>query len=76
MLIDLAPEVGLERVKTRSQGQLDRIEREAIEFFQAVRAGYLALAGRQPQRFVVLDGAQAIEALENQIWDAVKPRLT
>ena len=76
LLIDLSPEVGLERVRARSQGQLDRIEREAIEFFQAVRAGYLALAARDPQRFVVLDGAQAIEALEHQIWDAVKPRLT
>ncbi len=75
ILIDLAPEVGLQRVKARSGGQLDRMEREAIEFFQAVRAGYLALAAGEPERFLVLDGNQTPESLEAQIWNAVTQRL-
>ncbi|MGB0415442.1 MAG: dTMP kinase [Coraliomargarita sp.] len=76
ILIDLSPEVGMERVRARSGGQLDRMEREAIEFFEAVRAGYLELASGEPERFVVIDGAQSIETIESQICDAVKPRLT
>jgi dTMP kinase len=75
ILIDLSPEVGMARVHARSDGQLDRIEQEAIEFFQAVRAGYLKLAESEPERFLVLDGSASVEVLEQQIWAAVQPRL-
>ena len=75
ILIDLSPEIGMARVHARSDGQLDRIEQEAIEFFQAVRAGYLKLAESEPERFLVLDGSASVETLEQQIWAAVQPRL-
>ena len=75
LLIDLPPEIGLARARKRSGGQLDRIEKEAIEFFQAVRSGYLALAQAEPKRFLVLDGSQTPEALATEIWAAIEPRL-
>ena len=75
ILIDLSPEIGMARVHARGDGQLDRIEQEAIEFFQAVRAGYLKLAESEPERFLVLDGSASVETLEQQIWAAVQPRL-
>ena len=59
ILIDLPPEIGLDRVHARSNGQLDRMEKEAIEFFQAVRQGYLDLAKSEPKRFLVLTAAKA-----------------
>ena len=71
ILIDLPPEIGLARVHARSDGQLDRMEKEAIEFFQAVRQGYLDLAKSEPKRFLVLDGSQTVEELETQIWQRV-----
>ena len=71
ILIDLPPEIGLARVHARSDGQLDRMEKEAIEFFQAVRQGYLDLAKSEPKRFLVLDGNQSVEELETQIWQRV-----
>jgi len=76
ILIDLSPEVGLERVRQRSGGELDRMEQEAIEFFEAVRAGYLKLAERESDRFLVLDGSQSVKALQDQIWEAVVERLS
>ena len=75
ILIDLAPEIGLARVHARNDGQLDRMEKEAIEFFQAVRQGYLDLAKSEPKRFLVLDGSQSVEELETQIWQRVKATL-
>lgn len=75
ILIDLPPEIGLARVHARSNGQLDRMEREAIEFFQAVRKGYLNLASSQPERFLVLDGSKSIEELETEIWQSVSARI-
>jgi dTMP kinase len=75
ILIDLPPEIGMARVQRRSDGQLDRMEQEAIEFFQSVRQGYLDLAASAPQRFVVLDGSHSIEQMENEIWEIVSARL-
>ena len=72
ILIHLPPEIGLARVHARSDGQLDRMEKEAIEFFQAVRQGYLDLAKSEPKRFLVLDGSQSVEELETQIWQKVE----
>ena len=72
ILIDLPPEIGLARVHARSDGQLDRMEKEAIGFFQAVRQGYLDLAKSEPKRFLVLDGSQSVEELETQIWQKVE----
>ena len=72
ILIDLPPEIGLARGHARSDGQLDRMEKEAIEFFQAVRQGYLDLAKSEPKRFLVLDGSQSVEELETQIWQKVE----
>ena len=76
ILIDLPPEIGLARVHARGDGQLDRMENEAIEFFQAVRQGYLDLAKSEPKRFLVLDGSQTVEELETQIWQRVGATLT
>lgn len=76
ILIDLPAEVGLGRVRQRSQGKLDSMEQEDLGFFEAVREGYLAIAQAEPQRFLVLDGAQSIENLQNTIWNAVQSRLT
>ena len=76
ILIDLPPEIGLARVHARSDGQLDRMENEAIEFFQAVRQGYLNLAKSEPRRFLVLDGSQSVEELETQIWQRIEATFT
>ena len=75
ILIDLPAEVSLARIQERGDRQLDRMEREAIEFYQAVRQGYLDLATEESGRFILLDGAQTIETLENKIWEAVQKRL-
>ena len=73
ILIDLPPEVGMDRVRAR--GRPDRIEQEAIEFFEAVRKGYLQLAESEPHRFLVFDGSASIDALQEEIWQAVQVRL-
>ncbi len=56
-LLDLAPEAGLARARNR-QDNGDRFEDEALAFFARVRAHYLLLAQREPQRFRVLDATQ------------------
>jgi len=54
-LIDVAPGTG-QRRKAAADGAPDRIERETLRFHERVRNAYLELAGREPGRFVVVDG--------------------
>lgn len=75
-LIDLDPEIGLQRARNNRDAPLDRMEQEALAFHQQVRSGYLELAKIDNERFTVLDGNKDIETLEKEIWNAVEPRLT
>lgn len=49
----------------------DRLEREADDFHDRVRQGFLDLAGREPQRYLVLDAALTVEELAGRIRDRV-----
>ena len=72
LLLDLSPEEGLARAwqqidnGTRT-GRETRFEKEAIAFHNRVRAGYLELAHREPQRFRIIDAAQD----EMQVFDDI-----
>ena len=45
----------------------DRLEREKVEFFEAVRACYLDLAAAEPQRFLVIDARLTVDEIQSQI---------
>ncbi|UYP83993.1 dTMP kinase [Pseudomonas asiatica] len=70
LVFDLPVEVGLARAAAR--GRLDRFEQEGQAFFEAVRQAYLQRAGREPQRYTLLDAAQPLEAVQRSI-DALLP---
>ena len=76
LLLDLDPEIGLQRVQARSNGALDRMEREPLEFFRAVRQGYLDLAQSEPERMVTFDANLDPETLHQKIRDVLEPKLT
>lgn len=49
----------------------DRLEREADDFHDRVRQGFLDLAAREPGRYLVLDAAGPVEELAGQIRERV-----
>lgn len=74
-LLDVDVRAGLERIHKRNMAlgaEHDRIEREAIDFHERVRKGYLKLAKREPGRFKVLDGAADEEQVAMQVWDEMQ----
>ena len=69
-LLDLPVEVGLKRAWKRlekDQTREDRFEKEAIDFHQRIREGYLTLARREPARIIVLDGMKDEQTLHREI---------
>jgi len=71
-LLDLPVEQGLARINSR---QLDRLERESVDFHQRVRQEYLELATRHAERFTVLDAALSKQEIHARILDKVLTQL-
>ncbi len=69
ILLDAPVSVGAARVARR--GERDRFEREADAFFERVRATYLQRAAAAPARFRVIDAAQPLDAVQQQLQTAV-----
>lgn len=67
LLLDLPVTVGLARARGRSTGEADRFEAETQAFFEKVRAGYLEIARREPERFHVIDAAAPLDAVEARV---------
>ena len=67
LLLDLPVSVGLARARGRATGESDRFEAETQIFFERVRAGYLGLARREPERFHVIDAAAPLDAVEARV---------
>jgi len=70
ILLDLDAAASLAR-RSKTGAEPDRLEREKVEFFEAVRQGYLELAAAEPERFFVVDARQSIEEMAVQIRERV-----
>jgi dTMP kinase len=68
VLLDMPPEVGL----GRHVHSADRMEAEPPEFHRRVRAGFLALARADPDRYLVLDAAAPAAEVTQQIKDKIR----
>lgn len=67
VVLDLEPGAGLDRFAER-----DRIEGEPLEFHQRVREGFLRLAARDPEHYLVLDAREPVETLAAAIQALVE----
>jgi len=73
LILDLPPQTGLERASAR--GDLDRFEQEQLSFFDRVRAAYLELAAREPQRCALIDAGLPLAQVQAEIRRALEPWL-
>src|SRR3982751_6732327 len=73
-LLDLDVQTARQRMlrRVRPVEVKDRMEQEPIEFYEHVAEGYRILAKAEPDRFIVIDGAQSADAIEEQIWASVQ----
>ena len=52
----------------------DRMEQEPAEFYERVREAYRGLAAREPDRVVLIDGAQSVDKIADEIWEKLTAR--
>lgn len=79
LLLDVPVEVGLGRAQARNAASgnapaADRFERQRIEFFDRVRAAYLARAAAEPHRITVIDATRSVDDVAEQILLTLRSR--
>ena len=68
IIFDIDIETSMQRVgKTK-----DRMESAGMDFFNRVRNGYLAIAKEEPNRVKVINSADTIERIHNQVVELVE----
>lgn len=73
-LLDLEVEIGLER--RRASGEAwTRLDAMELSFHRRVREGYRALAAAEPERWVIVDAAQPLEAVQAALREHLLRRL-
>jgi len=71
ILLDLPPVEGL----GRRERSADRLEAEPAEFHQRVRAGFLALADAEPERYLVIDATRPPGEISREIHERIRDLL-
>lgn len=64
--------VEVARARLANNVTLDRFEQEQGEFFERVRAGYHRRVAEHPQRYAVIDAAQTLAAVQQQLAGIVE----
>jgi dTMP kinase len=70
ILLDIPVHHGLRRA-LQKKNKHDRLERAGLAFHRRVRAGFLALAKKEPRRFRIINAQQSIEQTQSMIRECV-----
>lgn len=78
LILDLDPVVGqrrvLERGATSERKAADPFEQRNLAFQNSLRAAFLDIARREPERCRVIDASREAEAIEGDIWAQIAGR--
>jgi dTMP kinase len=75
VLLDAPVPQALQRARQRNAGAAaDRFESERMEFFERVRAAYLARAAAEPMRIETVDAAQSVDDVAARIFRLLEAR--
>ena len=75
LLFDIKPELGLARINANSNREVNRLDLEELDFHNKVRNGFLDLARKYPERYVIIDASQSREDVAKATMEAILSRL-
>ena len=67
ILFDLEPKIGLERISTSGEREINRLDLEKIDFHEKVREGYNKVYKENRDRIVKINAAQSKEGVIKEI---------
>jgi dTMP kinase len=70
--LDVSVDVGLQRKAGGSGDAWNRMEQKEVAYHERVRAGYLAMAAEEPDRWVVVDASGAVKTVQATIRKRIR----
>ncbi|WP_100332715.1 dTMP kinase [Bacillus xiapuensis] len=75
LLFDVRPEVGLQRIQSGNEREINRLDLESLSFHEEVRCGYLSLAKRFPQRIVTINAEAPMEQVADDSFAVIQEKM-
>jgi dTMP kinase len=75
LLFDIDPIIGLSRISSNNQREVNRLDLEKLDFHKKVRATFLKLAKQYPERYAIIDAGKSREEVATATLDAILSRL-
>lgn len=70
--IDVPAEIGLTR---RQRGETNRLDQKDLAYHARVREGFLKMAKEEPRRWIVVDGTQPVDQVQQEIRKKLEAKL-
>ena len=70
--IDVLAEIGLTR---RHRGETNRLDQKDLAYHARVREGFLRMAKEEPWRWIVIDGTQPVDQVQQEIRKKLEEKL-
>jgi dTMP kinase len=75
LLFDIDPAIGLSRINSNNQREVNRLDLEKLDFHKKVRATFLKLAKQYPERYAIIDASKSREEVAKATLDVILSRL-
>lgn len=75
ILLNIDPEVGLARIMSNRQDEVNRLDLEGMNFHKLVHEGYEIIKGKYAERFTLVDGNDTPEVVFNNVYKVIKNKI-
>lgn len=75
LYLDVTPEVGLNRINSNPDREINKLDLEGLKFHQEVQKGYHKLMALYPERLVKIDADLAIEEVVKAVLKQIEQRV-
>ena len=75
VLLDVDPEVGLQRIMQNRQNEVNRLDLEGLNFHNKVHQGYQIIKEKYSDRITLVDGNKSKEEVFDEVYKIIKERL-
>lgn len=75
ILLDIEPEVGLQRIMKNRQNEVNRLDLEGLNFHNKVHEGYQIIKEKYADRIALVDGNRTKEVVFADVYKLIKEKL-
>ena len=75
ILLDIEPEIGLQRIMKNRQDEVNRLDLEGLNFHNLVHEGYQIIKEKYVSRMTLVDGNQSPEVVFDSVYKIIKNKI-